>query len=78
MPHLIVDYLPGVFATSELALLLLEINEAVVGSGAIKDEADLKARAVRCPAMHLAPRAMRAVMSMRKLRLLPGRGVEMR
>jgi 5-carboxymethyl-2-hydroxymuconate isomerase len=47
MPHLIVDHSPGVIEDSVLAPSLVELDEALVGSGAIKDEADLKTRVVR-------------------------------
>jgi len=47
MPHLIADHSPGVFEDSDLAPSLVELDEALVGSGAIKDEANLKTRVVR-------------------------------
>ncbi|MDR5741146.1 MULTISPECIES: 5-carboxymethyl-2-hydroxymuconate Delta-isomerase [unclassified Caballeronia] len=78
MPHLIIDYSPGVLDDGDLAPLLAELNEALVASGAIRDEADLKSRVTRCDAVRVgAANAPRGYVHA-QLRLLPGRDVETR
>ncbi|WP_250453077.1 5-carboxymethyl-2-hydroxymuconate isomerase [Caballeronia sp. ATUFL_M2_KS44] len=78
MPHLIIDHSPRVFEDSDHAPLLAALNEALVGSGAIKDEADLKSRVVCGTAMRVGTANDARGYVHAQLRLLPGRDVQTR
>jgi 5-carboxymethyl-2-hydroxymuconate isomerase len=78
MPHLVIEYSPGIFDDSDLAPVLAHLNEALVGSGAIKDEADLKSRIGCCHTMRIGTAGEPRGFVHAQLRLLPGRSVETR
>lgn len=67
MPRLITDHSPRVFEDSDLAPSLVELDEALVGSGAIKDEADLKTRVVRCHLVRIGTMSDARASSLRRL-----------
>ncbi|WP_050478171.1 5-carboxymethyl-2-hydroxymuconate Delta-isomerase [Herbaspirillum rhizosphaerae] len=78
MPHLIVDYSPGLFAPDSVAQTLLELNAAVIGSGSIQKESDLKSRMIPLEATRVGTEAGARGFVYAQLRVLPGRTPAMR
>lgn len=78
MPHLIIEYSPGLFAPDSLQDTLLELNTAVIGSGSIQKESDLKSRMVLLDATRVGTDAASRGFVYAQLRVLPGRTPAMR
>lgn len=78
MPHLIVEYSIGVLPDDTLDDTLLALNEAVVGSGSLQKESDLKSRLVQQAAWRVGTETAERGFVVAQLRILPGRTPEMR
>lgn len=78
MPHLIVEYTPGLFAVDSLDDTLLELNAAVIGSGSLQKESDLKSRMIRLDATRVGTESGLRGFVYAQLRVLPGRTPAMR
>lgn len=73
MPHLIIEYTPGLFEPADLAPTLDEVNRALVASGAIRNETDLKSRLVALDAFRVGIEHGSRGFVYAQLRVLPGR-----
>jgi 5-carboxymethyl-2-hydroxymuconate isomerase len=73
MPHLIIEYTPGLFEPDDLAPTLAEVNGALVDSGAIRHETDLKSRLVPLDAFRVGIEEGSRGFVYAQLRVLPGR-----
>jgi 5-carboxymethyl-2-hydroxymuconate isomerase len=78
MPHLTVEYTPGLFAADDLQQTLLELNAAVIGSGSLQKELDLKSRMIALDATRVGTEAGLRGFVYAQLRVLPGRTPAMR
>ncbi|TDV25535.1 5-carboxymethyl-2-hydroxymuconate isomerase [Paraburkholderia caballeronis] len=78
MPHLIIEYSPGLFQPDELAPTLAEANAALVASGAIQKEADLKSRMIALDTIRVGTEDALRGFVYAQLRVLPGRSEETR
>lgn len=73
MPHLTIEYTPGLFETDDLAPTLAEVNGALVDSGSIRQEADLKSRMIALGACRVGTGSGSRGFMYAQLRVLPGR-----
>jgi len=73
MPHLTIEYSSGLFEPDDLAPTLAEVNAALVDSGAIRDEKDLKSRMVALDAIRVGTAGGSRGFVYAQLRVLPGR-----
>jgi 5-carboxymethyl-2-hydroxymuconate isomerase len=73
MPHLIIEYTPGLFEPEDLAPTLDEVNGALVASGTIRQEMDLKSRVVPLDAFRVGTEPGSRGFVYAQLRVLPGR-----
>lgn len=73
MPHLIIEYTPGLFEPDDLAPTLAEVNSALVDGGSIRQETDLKSRMVALDAFRVGTAQGSRGFVYAQLRVLPGR-----
>lgn len=73
MPHLIVEYSPELFSSGDLEQTLSELNAAVIGSGSIRQESDLKSRMIQLSATRIGTEEGKRGFVYAQLRVLPGR-----
>jgi len=73
MPHLTIQYSSGLFEADDLAPTLTEVNAALVDSGAIRDEKDLKSRMIALDAICVGTAMESRGFVYAQLRVLPGR-----
>jgi len=73
MPHLTIEYTPGLFEADDLAPTLAEINGALVDSGSIRQEHDLKSRMIALDAFRIGTTQDARGFIYAQLRVLPGR-----
>ncbi len=78
MPHLRIEYSPGLFEDGDLAETLKDLNLTLVASGAIKVESDLKSRIVPLETIRVGTNPGPRGFLYAQLRVLPGRTPEMR
>lgn len=73
MPHLIIQYTPDLFTQDDLAPTLDEVNAALVDSGQIRQEPDLKSRLVPLDTFRVGTAQGSRGFVYAQLRVLPGR-----
>ncbi|MFZ6647616.1 5-carboxymethyl-2-hydroxymuconate Delta-isomerase [Undibacterium sp. TJN25] len=78
MPHLIVEFSAGLFSPESQEETLFELNTALVGSGAIQKESDLRSRMIRLDVTRVGTEAGLRGFIYAQLRILPGRTPAMR
>ncbi|WP_251866020.1 5-carboxymethyl-2-hydroxymuconate Delta-isomerase [Achromobacter sp. Marseille-Q4962] len=78
MPHLTIEYSTGAFHPEDEASVLGQLNEAVIATGAITKESDLKTRMIECRATRVGTQDLPRGFVYGQLRLLPGRSPEVR
>ena len=73
MPHLTIEYSQGLFEANDVAPTLTEVNAALVDSGSIREETDLKSRMVALDTICVGTAIGSRGFVYAQLRVLPGR-----
>lgn len=78
MPHLTLEFSPGLFMSTDHETVLREINEAIIATGSINKESDLKTRMFAREWFLIGTQDEPRGFVYAQLRVLPGRTPEMR
>ncbi|WP_394781789.1 5-carboxymethyl-2-hydroxymuconate Delta-isomerase [Undibacterium sp.] len=78
MPHLIIEYSYGLFADGDVDATLQELNVALIASGSIHKESDLRSRMRQLDAIRVGTEPGERGFIYAQLRMLPGRTAAMR
>ncbi|WP_019143059.1 5-carboxymethyl-2-hydroxymuconate Delta-isomerase [Noviherbaspirillum massiliense] len=78
MPHLTIEYSPGVLQETDLESTLRNVNASLLASGAIQRESDLKSRIVLRDVIRIGTGEGSRGFVYAQLRILPGRTPQVR